>query len=409
MWKTILALALISCFAVTVAAEDWPQFRGPTGQGHSRETNLPVHWSTNENVAFKQTIPGQGWSSPIYFSRKLFITTALPDETGFSLRAMALDGARGEMLWNTEVFHEAKDSSRIHSKNTHASATSIAEGNRLYVHFGHQGTACLDLDGKVIWRNNELRYEPVHGNGGSPALVGDALVFNCDGGRDPFIAALDKKDGHLLWKTPRITDARQTFSFSTPLLITVNDRKELISPGSNMVGGYDPADGKEIWRVRYDGYSVVPRPVFGHGLLFVCTGFDRPTVIAIRPEGQSDLTDSNVVWTVKRSAPNTPSPLLVGDELYLVADSGTATCLDARTGTTHWQERIGGNCSASPIYADGRIYVQTEDGTGVVLKAGKTFEKLATNPLNERSLASYAIADGALFIRTAEHLYRIQQ
>jgi outer membrane protein assembly factor BamB len=297
---------------------------------------------------------------------------------------------------------------RIHSKNSHASPTPLIADRRVYVHFGHQGTACLDLDGKVLWRSASLSYPPVHGSGGSPILAGDALVFSCDGASDPFVVALDKNTGNVLWKTARNTTAKKTFSFSTPLLITVNGRQQVISPGSGMVGAFDPKTGQEIWRVRYgEGYSVIPRPVFGQGLAFIATGFDQPMVMAIRPGGQGDVTETHVAWTLKKSAPNTPSLVLAGEKLYMVSDGGIASCVDAKTGRVHWQERIGGNYSASPIHAGGRIYFQNEEGTGVVVKASEEFQKLASNTLSERTLASYAVADEALFIRTDKHLYKV--
>jgi outer membrane protein assembly factor BamB len=191
-------------------------------------------------------------------------------------------------------------------------------------------------------------------------------------------------------------------------LITVNGKQQIISPGSGAVCAYDPATGQEIWRVKYDGYSVIPRPVFGHGLVFVSSGFESPSLLAIHPDGKGDVTASHVAWTLRKGAPLTPSPLLVDDELYLVSDSGIASCVDARTGKVYWQERIGGNYSASPLYANGKIYCQSEEGTGVVLQAGKRFQVLARNPMGERTLASYAVCDGAFFIRTEKHLFRIQ-
>jgi len=338
-----------------------------------------------------------------------YLTTAVRSEAGskLSLRALGLDAASGKPRWDSEVFG-SDESVAIHKKNSHASPTPIVEGDQLYVHFGHQGAACLDVNGKIIWRNSSLNYPPVHGNGGSPILADEALIFSCDGGRDPFVVALNKANGQVLWKIERRTDASKKFSFSTPLLITVNGQKQIISPGSNAVCAYDPKDGREIWRVRYDGYSVIPRPVYGHGLLFIGTGFDRPTVMAIRPDGRGDVTKTHVAWTVTRGAPKTPSLLLVGEELYMVADNGIASCLDARTGRSHWEERIGGDCSASPFYADGKIYTQNESGTETVLAAGKTFQKLAENALEERTLASCAVGDGAIFIRTETSLYRIQ-
>lgn len=275
------------------------------------------------------------------------------------------------------------------------------------MHFGHQGTACLNLKGDVLWKNTSLRYAPVHGNGGSPILVDDLLVFSCDGGDQRFIAALDIADGKVRWKTDRTAETDRNFSFSTPLLIEVNGHKQIVSPGSGAVAAYDPTNGKEIWWVRYNGYSVVPRPVYGHGLVFVSSGYDRPILLAIRAGGKGDVTDSHVVWKTNKAAPLTPSPLLVGDELYTVSDSGIACCRDARTGQIHWQERLGGNYSASPLLAGGKMYFLSEQANTAIVRAGKEFRLVGKNALSERSLASPAAADGALFIRTEKYLYRI--
>jgi outer membrane protein assembly factor BamB len=410
----LLALSVAAAVPQAAQAEDWPQFRGPDGQGHSTATNLPTHWSATENVAWKTELPGNGWSSPVLVDGRLCLTTAVPDATpggkGFSLGAFCLDAKTGQRVWDTVVFHEGGDSPHIHNKNSHASPTPIVDHGRLYVHFGHMGTACLDLAGKVIWRNDTLHYAPVHGNGGSPALVGNALVFSCDGARDPFVAALNRDTGKELWRTPRgLEPVNKKFSFSTPLAIEVNGQTQVVLPGSDAVMAYDPANGHEIWRVRYkDGYSVIPRPIFAHGLVFICTGFDRPTVMAIRPDGRGDVTDSHVAWQTGRSAPHTPSLLVVGDELYMLADRGVFSCLDAKTGQVHYSERVNGPYSASPLYADGKIYLQSEGGEGVVVQPGKAFNVLARNDLGERMLASYAAGDGALFIRGDKHLYRIQ-
>jgi outer membrane protein assembly factor BamB len=220
---------------------------------------------------------------------------------------------------------------------------------------------------------------------------------------------MDKDTGKVLWKSNRETSAKKKFSFSTPLVVAVNGTMQVISPGSGVVCSLDPKTGREIWRVRYgEGYSVIPRPVYGHGLLFIGTGFDSPTVLAIRPDGHGDVTQSHVAWTLRKGAPNTPSLLLVGDELYMVSDGGIASCVDAKTGRVHWQERLEGNYSSSPMHANGLIYFQNEEGTTTVLKAGKEFLKLATNPLGERTLASFAATDGALFIRTERHLFKVK-
>jgi outer membrane protein assembly factor BamB len=415
MRPSCLALvAAISLWTVRPAvAEDWPEFRGPTGQGLVRQGGLPTTWGPTSNIVWKQPIPGNGWSSPVVVAGRVYLTASVPVENSStrdqSLRALCLDAKTGQVVWDEEVFREnGTTAPPIHSKNSHASPTPLVHDGRLYVHFGHQGTACLDLAGKVLWRNGDLRYAPVHGNGGSPILVGDALVFSTDGTDKQLLVALDRATGKVLWKTDRKNNADRPFSFSTPLLITVQGRQQIISPASAMVGAYDPRTGQEIWRVRYDGYSVIPRPVFGHGLVFLSTGYNTPNLLAIRPDGHGDVTRTHVAWTLRRNAPHTPSPLLVGDDLYLVSDGGIASCLDARTGRVYWQERLGGAFSASPVHAGGRVYFQSEDGVGTVLKAGRRFERVARNALEERTLASYAAVDGALFLRTAKHLYRIE-
>jgi outer membrane protein assembly factor BamB len=271
------------------------------------------------------------------------------------------------------------------------------------------GTAALDLTGKVLWRQSELKDSPMHGNGGSPALVGDALVFSCDGDKDPFVAALDAKTGAVRWRTPRNSTAARLFSFSTPLAIEVEGVRQVVSPTSGFVASYDPKDGHEIWRARYpEGFSVITRPVFAHGLLFVSSSYIRPVVYAVKAAGaKGDVSETHIAWSYAKGAPNTPSPLVVGDELYFVSDSGIATCLDARTGNLHWSERVGGDYSASPILAEGRIYFQNEQGVGTVIKAGKAFEVLAKNDLGERTLASPAVTDDMLFLRSKSHLWRI--
>jgi outer membrane protein assembly factor BamB len=328
-----------------------------------------------------------------------------------SLRALCLNTKTGKAIWDVEVFRlDGSTAAPVHSKNSHASPTPLTDGQRLYVHFGHQGTACLDLDGNILWKNNDLKYNAVHGSGGSPILADDALVFNCDGLEHPFVVALNRATGRVLWKTERQTDCYKKFSFSTPLLITVNGKKQIVSPGSGAVCSYDLATGREIWRVSYgEGYSVVPSPVYGHGLVFICTGFESPKLLAIRPDGQGNATETHVVWTGQSAAPLTPSPLLVGDELYLISDNGVASCLDARTGRLYWKERIGGSHSASPIAADGKIYFQSEEGDAVVIKAGKKFDRLAKNVMGEKTLASYAACDCSIYIRTEKHLYKIQE
>jgi outer membrane protein assembly factor BamB len=251
----------------------------------------------------------------------------------------------------------------------------------------------------------------VHGTGGSPVVVDDLLIFNADGAADPAVVALEKATGKVRWKVSRPpTRAPNKFSFCTPLLIEVNGRRQLITPGSGIIQALDPRDGSEIWRVLFGtGFSVVPRPVYAHGLLFFSSGYQQPTGYAVRADGQGDVTATHVAWTVSRRVPLNPSMLVVGDELYMLADSGILTCLDARTGTVHYEERLLGPCSASPLFADGRIYAIDERGRCAVFKPGKTFERLAVNDLEERTLASMSVCDNDLLIRTENALYRIRK
>ncbi len=390
-------------------AGDWPEFRGPTAMGQSTARNLPITWSPTNNVVWKQPVAGSGWSSPVLRSGRLYLTTAIKKASGgLTLQALALDAVTGKPLWESTVFDTADAGASIHDKNGQASPTPIVTEDRLYVHFGHHGSAALDLTGKVIWRQDSVRYTPVHGNGGSPVLVGGLLIFGVDGESEPRLVALDAKDGKVRWETPRETPAKRKFSFCTPLVIESEGKPLVVSPASGAALAYDPGTGKEVWRVLYgEGYSVVPRPVLARGLLFLASGYDRPILHAIRPGGKGDVTASHVAWTLAKGAPNTPSMVVVDDLLYCVSDAGIASAIEADTGKVVWSERLGGDFSSSIVHADGRLYFQNEAGVGFVVKPGRQFELLAKNDLAERTLASYAVDEGALFIRTAEHLYRI--
>lgn len=397
-----------------ITAEDWPQFRGPTGQGHSTATGLPIEWSETRNVAWKVPVPGQGWSSPVIRDGVIWLTTATEvagrNRSARSLRLLAFDAATGQQRLDTEVFATSSPEF-IHQKNSYASPTPILDGDRVYVHFGAEGTAALTTTGKPIWKT-KLAYQSQHGNGGSPVLYRDLLIVNCDGNGGPgdaFVVALDAATGRQRWKKTRRPPADQ--AYATPLVITVNGVDQLVSPGAYRATAYNPLNGDAIWSVGYDdGFSNVPRPVFGHGLVFIATGFNQPTLVAVRPDGATgDITRSHVAWTLTRGAPLTPSPLLVGDDLYVVNDSGILTLVEAKTGRVLTQQRLGGNYSASPVFADGRIYVQSEEGVTTVLAPGRDVRKLATNTLDGGMLASLAPMEDAIVIRTENRLYKISE
>jgi len=391
-------LCLLAC--CTLQAEDSPQFRGVAGQGHSAETGLPTEWSEDRNIVWKAEIPGLGWSSPVIQGGSLWLTTAVDE--GKSLRVLRLDPKTGQITLDKEVFHHDTPG-KVHKKNSYASPSAIVEGSFVYVHFGRLGTACLTTEGEIFWKK-QLAYEHRHGPAGSPVLFNDLLILACDGTDVQYVIALDKKTGEEVWKTPR----EGRMAYSTPLVTEVEGKPQVIAPGGEWVQAYDPLTGKEIWRFNWPkGYSVVPRPVVGHGMTFVSSSYDSPTLYAIRLGGSGDITESHLAWKLSRGAPHNPSALLVGDELYLVSDKGIVTCVDARTGEQHWQERLGGNFSASPLFADGKIYLLDEEGLTTVLAPGKEFRQLAQNQLPGRSLSSIAAHDSALFLRTDTHLYRL--
>jgi outer membrane protein assembly factor BamB len=402
-YRLAAAAAILLTARVVVCAEDWPEFRGPTGQGHSSEHGLPTEWSETRNVVWKTRVPGGGWSSPAVANGRVWLTTSVK-ERGASLRLLAFDVQSGREVVNTEVFH-ARQADPSNPKNTLASPTPIIDGDRVYVHFGSDGTAAMTANGEIVWKTR-LPYESQHGNGGSPVLYRDLLIVSCDGSDTAFVAAIDKATGKIRWKTSRRQPWDQ--AYTTPLVIPVAGRDQLVSVGAYRAAAYDPESGKEIWRVGYgDGFSNVPRPVFGHGLVFIATGFQQPLLLAVRPDGSGDVTKTHVAWTLRRGAPLTPSPLLVGDELYIVNDGGIASCLDAATGAILWQQRLGGAFSASPVFADGRIYFLSEDGVTTVIAPGREFRKLAVNTLDGATLASIAISNGSFYVRSQTHLYRI--
>lgn len=414
--RTSFALVLLSLgvvvagSAATTPAGDWPEFRGPTGQGNGAAVGLPVEWSASNNIAWKQEIPGAGWSSPVVSRGRVYLTAAIANEKEpAAMFLLCYESATGRLAWRTEIFSATESPAQpAHDRSLPASPTPIVEGERIYVYFGHHGAAALDLAGKVVWRKSRVRFDPVPANGGSPILAGDLLVYVADCATAPFVMALDKHTGAVRWQVRRPIPDKLKFSFSTPLFITAAGRPQIIVPASGAVSALDPKDGRELWRVRYnDENSLAPRPVFAHGLVFVATGYLRAELLAIRPDGAGDVTDTHVAWRLTKGAPITPAMVAVGEELYAVNDAGVATCWDAKTGQVRWQERLPGIYSAAPVAADGKVYFQSETGLGTVVAARPEFTKLAANPLEERMLASPAVAENSLFIRTERALYRV--
>ena len=408
---------VLAFLSVLTSAQDWTKFRGPTGDGHVTVKSIPLKWSDTENVKWKVSVPGKGWSSPVISKGKIYLTSAVAEgdnqdaaDVSRELRVICYDSSNGKEIWDTKVFEQKPLKRPIHHKNSHASPTPIIEGGKVYVHFGHMGSACLDLKGKIIWKNNELKYDPIHGNGGTPIIVDNLFFYSADASTNPFVVALDKNTGKVLWKKLRSETAQsRKFSFSTPTLISMGGSSQIISPASGAVFSYDSKTGEELWSVDYGGWSVIPKPGVYKNMIYVGTGYERAHILGIRVDEKSkgNVTESHVEWEITKRAPNTPSFMVVDDLLYFISDGGIATCVEPLTGEIIWQERTAGPISASPVHFNGMIYFLDEQGKTTVIKAGRKFEIIAENKIKERTLASFGISEGAIYIRSEKSLFRI--
>ena len=411
--RTFLSLLLLSLLSPASTVADWPQFRGPDGQGHSDAKGIPVEWSEEKNVKWKMPVPGQGFSSPVISGGQIWMTSS--EMEGKSLHAICLDLATGNLLHNIEVI-TTDDAGPRHRLNGYASPTPVLDEKYVYVHFGPRGTVCLNRNGKIIWKNTGFKYNVIQGGASSPILHGNLLLLTCDGIDFQFIVALEKETGKVRWKQPRAhleAAAKKRsiakMSYSTPLIQSINGKNQLVCSGADHVAAYDLGTGRELWWMPYDGFSIVGRPSYGNSLFYVVGSIrqDHFCVYAVRP-GDGQLKPDEIVWKYSKSVPHVPSPLLVGREIYFVHDGGVATCLDALNGKPLWQERLGGNHDASPIEIRNRLYFLNREGKATVLTAGRKFDVLATNQLEGTFKASPAVADGALFLRNKSHLYRIE-
>ena len=412
MWVKCVAVLLASGTCGPKALADWPEFRGPTGNGVVPTTGLPLVWSSTKNIAWRTEVPGEGWSSPVVAGKSIYLTAAIAgnnadSDPSYELALLIFDADTGVIRKRVPIFTESSDAPKIHSKNSHASPTPLISGSRLFLHFGHQGTACTTLDGEILWKNSSLNYEPVHGNGGSPVVSDGVLVFSRDGADISEVTALDVNTGQIAWQTERKVTARKPFSFCTPLLLKANGRNQLILPASDVVQSLDPRTGKELWRLTYDGYSVVPRPIYESDLVFVCTGFNTPHLLAIDPTGRGDVTETHLRWEEVSGIPTTSSLVGFDGKIALVNGRGIASCFDARTGKQLWKERVGGNFSASPILSGSYLYLLSEEGECTVLDVSGDPTEVAVNRLGERCLASPAVIEKDLLIRSSVALYRI--
>ena len=411
---------LLLAFCSAALASNWPQFRGPNGDGHADTNKVPTTWSETNNVKWKTAIHGRAWSSPVVWGKQIWLSTAT--ENAKELFAMCVDADSGKILRDMKLFDVERPQFH-HAFNSPGSPTPVIEAGRIYITFGSPGTACLDTQtGKVLWERRDIECNHYRGAGSSPIIYRDLLIMNFDGSDAQFIIALDKKTGKTVWRKDRSIDfkdlgpdgkpkAEGDFrkAFATPHVAEIDGKPLLISQGANAAYGYNPLTGEEFWRVEErTSHSAGTRSLVGHGLIFFPSGWSQGQLLAVKPGGHGDVTDTHIAWRTKKAIAKKPSLLLVDDLIYMNNDGGIVTAIEARTGVEVWSERIGGDCSASPIFANGHAYFFNEQGKTTVIAPGREFKMVAENKLDGGFMASPAVTDNALILRTKTHLYRIE-
>lgn len=441
--RLFVALLGIAAAGRLSADSPWPQFRGPNGNGIALEASAPVDFEdlgdgTPRGVRWQTTVPGRGWSSPVLADGLIWVTTAIETEASadeivarkkrsgvkdremdsrtvaasIDLHLLAFRFEDGEPAMDVKLT-SFQDPDAIHALNSYASPTPVIDGDEVYCHFGTYGTFCVDrLRGEIEWKQ---RTKTVHsvGPGSSPFVEGDRLILVHDGCERQSVIALDKRTGKQVWQTDRpemdAPDGDRKKAFCTPIAIDdPSGRRQLICMASQYIVSYDPSDGHEIWRCRHGkGFSIVARPVYDDGVVYFTTGFGKAELWAVAVDGEGDVSDTHVRWTVPKGMPQKPSPLIHEGLIYVIADHGVAACLDAEDGSTVWKKRIGGNFSSSPLLVGENLYLGSQEGEMTVLTAGRDPEVVATNRLQGQIMASPAAVAGDLIIRAGNQIYRI--
>jgi len=408
----VICIVTLCCCSKSVFG-DWPDWRGPTADGHSDAAALPLRWSETENIAWKTAIHDSGHSTPVVLDGQVWITTAKED--GTVLYAVCADLNTGEVLRDIEVFR-VEDPQSINALNSYATPSACIETGRVYVHYGTFGTACIDTGtGDILWRRSDLNCDHMQGPASSPILFEDLLIITVEGTDKQFMAALHKSTGETAWLYTRpyepYKEVKPVFlkSYQTPVLLEIDGKTQLVSNGAMMVTGHAPRTGQELWRVLYRDDSTISRIVHGDGLMFVNTGGNPggTQLWSIREGGAGDITDSHVVWKMTEDAPHQSSPVLAGNSLYSVSDEGTLLCVNALTGERVWSERLRGKYTASLLAVPGRIYLSNTRGMTTVFETGNRYHELAVNQIDGELWASPAVAGNTLLLRTKTHLYRI--
>jgi outer membrane protein assembly factor BamB len=428
--RNFFPLLLVASAAIrgATARADWPEFRGPWGDGHAAapgDTNLaglPLHWSETENVRWKTPLPNRGWSTPVVLGTQVWMTAATVD--GHDFFALCVEADSGKLRFNVPLFHyeNPEPLGNGASMNCYATPSPVIELGRVYVHFGSFGTACLDTEtGNVLWKRTDLPCRHYRGPSSSLVSCKNLIILTMDGADLQYVAALDKRTGDTVWKTTRsvewndqdttsqmVKDGDRRKAHSTPLVVQTGNQLLMLSAGAKAAYGYDPLTGKEIWRVQYNDYSAAPRPLFHDGIAYFVTGLSKTELIAVKTDGHGDVADSKVLWRLRTHVGKYASPLLVDGLIYTVADQSFVTCVDAATGEVVWTDRIEGSYAASPIVADGRLYFFSQEGKTTVLQPGRTFTPLATNSLADGFMASPAASGKSFYLRTRAALYRVE-
>lgn len=403
IYSTLVFLLLNNAISET-QAQNWPCWRGPNGDGTSAETNLPVRWDSITNVAWKVPVPGAGYSSPVVFKDRLFITTALPETQEKVL--LCYNTVNGKLLWQRTVVKSPFE--RKHDNNSHASGTPATDGTKIFVSFldGRDVVvAAFDFAGKQLWLQRPGTFESPHGYSLSPVLFEDKVIINGSSQKDPFVAALGKADGKILWK---INHERQSHSFSTPVIRKIAGKTQMIFCGNREIASLNPADGSKYWFVTGPSEDFCSSPVFNEktGLVLVSSAWPQRIMVAIKPDGQGDVSGSHVVWQSREGACYVPSPVCTNNLLFSTMTTGKLHCIDAATGKVIWTENMGPQYS-SPVIAGGLIYMPKDDGIITVIKPGLKFESVARNAIGEKMFASPAISNGKIYLRGFKNLYCI--
>jgi outer membrane protein assembly factor BamB len=414
----LLLLAVLPKFVS--ATESWPMFRGPLGNGAVMGSRIPLNWSETHNVNWKIAIPHAGWSTPVVQDGQIWLTGAT--EKGNDFFAFCVDAKSGKIILEKKLFHCDTPEPLGNAVNGYASPSAAIEKGRVYLHFGSYGSACLDTTTfDLLWKRDDLPCRHYRGPGSSPILYKDLLILTMDGVDQQYLVALDKRTGKTVWKSERKIvfndldekgqpkrDGDMRKGFTTPLIIEVAGKDQLISPASSTIISYDPATGKEIWRVKSPTHTPAVSAVYADGLVLAVTGHGPAEMLAIRPDGQGDVTETHVAWRMGgKDIPLTPSPVVLNGLLYMLSDNGILNCIEVTSGKKLWREQMGGNCIASPIHDGEKVYIFALSGKTTVLRAGRTFDKLAENTLESGLMASPAITGDRLILRTKTHLYSI--